>query len=290
MTELILQALYSGVLVGGAYALVALGLALVFGTMKIINLAHGELVLLAAYIAYAAESRLELNPLLAIPLALAVVCVSSALVYLLVERIRQDRELNSLILTYGIGIILTNAILLVWKADIRSTASTWFQEPLILGALYSMNSEALFFCVSLALIGAAGLWLSRSWHGRALRAVAGNREAAKLMGVNPRKIEMVSFILAGILATFAGVAIYSSGVIQPAMGHSLTVKAFIIAVLAGTGSIPGVLLGALLLGIAESLTVTLFSSALQELAGMLLFLLVLFIMPNGLFGVKGRRG
>ncbi|KMN35628.1 branched-chain amino acid ABC transporter [Chromobacterium sp. LK1] len=290
MMELILQALYSGMLVGGAYALVALGLALVFGTMKIINLAHGELVLLAAYIAYAAETRLQLNPLLAIPLALAVVCIGSALVYLLVDRIRQERELNSLILSYGIGIMLTNAILLIWKADVRSSANAWFQQALVLGPLYSMNSEALFFCISLALIGAVWLWLGRSWHGRALRAVAGNREAAKLMGVNPRKTELASFLLSGALATCAGVAIYSSGVIQPAMGHSLTVKAFVITVLAGTGSIPGVLLGALLLGIAESLTVTLFSSALQELAGMLLFLLVLFLMPNGLFGVKGRRG
>jgi branched-chain amino acid transport system permease protein len=110
------------------------------------------------------------------------------------------------------------------------------------------------------------------------------------MGINPQRIEVASFIVAGILATFAGEAIYCSSVIHPALGHYLTIKAFIITVLAGVGSIPGVLLGALLLGVAESLTVTLYSSALQELSGMVLFLVVLFILPNGLFGASRRRG
>lgn len=290
MSELIMQALYSGVLQGGSYALIALGLALVFGTMKVINLAHGELVLLAAYIAYTVESRLGLSPMFAIPLALVLVCISAVLVYFLVSLIRKDRELNSLILTYGIGIILTNAVLLIWSADVRSTSSPWMQDALVFGPFYSMRSEVLFFVVAVVLMGGLWWWLSRSWYGRAVRAVSSNRDAAKLMGINPRSTEIVSFVVAGILASFAGVAIFSYGVIQPAFGHVLTVKAFIITVLAGIGSIPGVMVGALLLGIAEALTVTLASSALQELVGMSLFLLVLFVMPNGLFGAAGRRG
>jgi branched-chain amino acid transport system permease protein len=290
MTELILQALYSGLLQGGSYALIALGLALVFGTMKVINLAHGELVLLAAYVAYAVESGLGLGPVFAIPIALVVVCIAAVSVYFVVSRIKKDREINSLILTYGIGVILTNAILLIWHADVRSTSSTWLQEAFVVGPLYSMRSELLFFGVSIVLMGALWWWLSRSWYGRAVRAVSSNRDAAKLMGIDPGRTELVSFIVAGILAAFAGVALFSYGVIQPAYGGALTVKAFIITVLAGIGSIPGVLLGAVLLGVAEALTVTLASSALQELAGMTLFLLVLFVMPNGLFGAARRRG
>ncbi|MBN9357269.1 branched-chain amino acid ABC transporter permease [Herbaspirillum huttiense] len=290
MNELILQALYSGLLQGGSYALIALGLALVFGAMRVINLAQGELVLLAAYIAYSVESGLGLNPVLAIPIALVVVCLTSAIVYFVVSRIKKDREINSLILTYGIGVILTNGMLLIWKADIRSTSSEWLQEAFVLGPFYSMRSEVLFFGVSLLMMAALWWWLSRSWYGRAVRAVSSNRDAAKLMGINPGYTELVSFIVAGILASFAGVALFSYGVISPAYGGVLTVKAFIITVLAGVGSIPGVLIGAILLGVAEALTVTLASSALQELAGMGLFLLVLFIMPNGLFGVRARRG
>jgi branched-chain amino acid transport system permease protein len=290
MTELILQALYSGLLQGGSYALIALGLALVFGTMKVINLAHGELVLLAAYVAYAVESGLGLGPMFAIPIALVVVCTAAVLVYAVVSRIKQDREINSLILTYGIGVILTNLILLIWHADVRSTSSTWLQEAFVVGPLFSMRSELIFFGVSIVLMFALWWWLSRSWYGRAVRAVSSNRDAAKLMGIDPNKTELVSFIVAGVLAAFAGVALFSYGVIQPAYGGALTVKAFIITVLAGVGSIPGVLLGAVLLGVAEALTVTLASSALQELAGMGLFLLVLFVMPNGLFGAARRRG
>ena len=290
MTELIVQALYSGLLQGGSYALIALGLALVFGTMKVINLAHGELVLLAAYVAYAVESGLGTGPMFAIPIALVIVCIASVAVYLVVSRIAHDREINSLILTYGIGVILTNLILLVWHADVRSTGSTWLQEALVIGPLFSMRSELMFFGVSIVLMGALWWWLARSWYGRAVRAVSSNRDAAKLMGIDPGRTELVSFIVAGVLAAFAGVALFSVGVIQPALGGALTVKAFIITVLAGVGSIPGVLLGAMLLGVAEALTVTLASSALQELAGMTLFLLVLFVMPNGLFGAARRRG
>lgn len=290
MTDLLLQSLWSGLLVGGAYALVALGLALVFGAMKIINLAHGELVLLAAYIAYTFEAKLGINPIFAIPVAIPFVCTAAVAAYFLVSQIRKDRELNSLILTYGIGIILTNAVLLVWSADVRSTSSPWLQDSVSLGPLFSMRSEVLSFVISLVLMIALWWWLSRSWYGRAVRAISSNRDAAKLMGVNPHKTELVTFIVAGLLASVAGVALYSSSTIQPSVGEALTVKAFIITVLAGIGSIPGVLVGAVLLGVVEAMTVTLYNSAVQELSGMVLFLLVLYISPNGLFGAIRRRG
>src|SRR5690554_6467364 len=141
MMELILQSLYSGVLQKKSYALIALGLALVFGRMKVINLAHGELVLLAAYIAYAVESGLNISPIYAIPIALVIVCLCSVAVYGLVKMIWADRELNSLILTYGIGVILTNAILLIWSADVHSTSSSWLQEAIVVGPLFSMRGE-----------------------------------------------------------------------------------------------------------------------------------------------------
>lgn len=290
MTDLILQALFSGVLMGSVYALVALGLALAFGAMRIINLAHGELVLLASYMAYVVESRTGLDPYAAIPLALVVVVGLSYVLFQLVDRIREHRELNSLILTFAVGIILTNAILLVFASDVRSTSSPFLQDALSIGPVYGMNGEIIAFCVSLVLMAALWWWLKKSWYGRAVRAVSSNRNAATLMGINPRRIETVSFLVAGALASFAGIALYTMSVIQPAVGHALTVKAFIVTVLAGVGSIPGVFLGAILLGVTEALTVTLSSSALQELAGMVLFLLVLFFMPNGLFGARARRG
>ncbi|WP_298370112.1 branched-chain amino acid ABC transporter permease [Azospirillum sp.] len=288
MIELTLQALFSGLLAGGYYATVAVGLALVFGAMRVINLAHGELVLLAAYIAYAAESRYGINPVMAIPIALVVVASASAIVYALLSRIEQDREINSLILTFGIGIIMTNSILTIWAADIHSTTNPWFQDSLVIAdTLFAMNAEVVFFVGGLALMAGVYWWLNHSWQGRAVRALTSNRNAAMLMGVNPRQTEILSFMIAALLATFAGVAIYTGKTVFPSLGHVLTVKAFIITVLAGMGSIHGVLIGAIMIGVIESLTVTYLSASLQELAGMLLFLVVLFVSPSGLFG--GRR-
>jgi branched-chain amino acid transport system permease protein len=290
MSDLILQALFSGLLSGSVYALVALGLALTFGAMRIINLAHGELVLISAYCAYLVETRTGLDPYFAIPLALVVVSAVCAALFLMIDRIREQRELNSLILTYGIGIILTNAILLVFASDVRTTSSPSLQDATSIGSVYAMNGELVAFGLSLVLMIALWWWLKKSWYGRAVRAVSSNRAAATLMGISPVRTELVSFLVAGALASFAGVAIYTMSVVQPALGHALTVKAFIVTVLAGVGSIPGVFLAAILLGITEALTVTLASSALQELAGMVLFLLVLFLLPNGLFGARARRG
>ncbi|WP_439499481.1 branched-chain amino acid ABC transporter permease [Bosea sp. (in: a-proteobacteria)] len=290
MSELIQQALFSGLLVGSVYALVALGIALTFGAMKIINLAHGELVLLAAYSAYFIESRTAWNPYAAIPLAFAVTGAVSVIIYLLIDRIREHRELNSLILTFAIGIILTNAILLGFASDVRSTGSPFLQDAISFQNVYAMKGEITAFVVGLVLMAGLWWWLKMSWYGRAVRAVSSNRDASMLMGIDPRRVELAAFVVAGILASIAGIALYTMSVVQPALGPALTIKAFIVTVLAGVGSIPGVFCAALLLGVTEALTVTLASSALQELAGMVLFLLVLFFMPNGLFGARARRG
>jgi branched-chain amino acid transport system permease protein len=290
MSELLLQSVFSGLLVGSVYALIALGIALTFGAMKIINLAHGELVLLAAYSAYLIESRTGLNPYMAIPLAFALTGIVSVVIYFAIGRLREHRELNSLILTFAIGIILTNTLLLVFKSDVRSTGSPFLQDAFSVGSVYAMKGEIAAFGVAFAVMAALWWWLKYSWYGRALRAVSSNRDASMLMGIDPRRVELSAFLVAGVLASFAGIALYTMSVIQPPLGPALTVKAFIVTVLAGVGSIPGVFCAALLLGITEAMTVTLASSALQELAGMVLFLLVLFLMPNGLFGVRARRG
>lgn len=287
MLELTLQAIYTGLLSGGFYALIAAGLALIFGTMKVINLAHGELILLAAYVAYTAETQLGINPLLALPIALLVVVSASLITYYLTNKIKKDRELNSLILTFGLGIILTNGILMTWSADIFSTSEGWFFESVVLAdTLFSMRSEVITSIVSVLSVAGLYWWLNHTWHGRAIRAVSSQRDAAKLMGINPKKAELWSWGIAGLLATVAGLMLFTSQVIHPPLGHGLTIKAFIITVLAGMGSLPGVLVGALLIGLIESLTTTFFQSSLSELASMVVFLLVLIVLPSGLFGQK----
>lgn len=287
MLDLTLQAIYTGLLSGGFYALIASGIALIFGTMKVINLAHGELVLLAAYIAYVVENQLGINPLLALPFAMAVVIASSLATFYLTNQIKKDRELNSLILTFGLGIILTNSILMTWSADIFSTNEGWFFESVVIvDTFYSMRSEVVTSIVSVISVAGLYWWLNHTWHGRAIRAVSSHRDAAKLMGINPKNAELWAWGVAGLLATIAGLMLFTSQVIHPPLGHSLTIKAFIITVLAGMGSIRGLLVAAILIGLIESLTTTYFQSSLSELASMGLFLIVLVVLPSGLFGQK----
>lgn len=290
MLDLALLAVYSGILSGGLYALSSLGLSLVFGTMRIVNLAHGELILLAAYIAFAFEKTLSLPALAALPLSFVVVGSVSMILQLLLGRLNKDREIGSLLLTYGVGIVLTNLILVTRGADVRSTGSDWLSGPAELGVLVSTRGEILSFLASVALTTALWWWLSRSWHGRAVRAASSNPEAAMLMGISPRLVDAMSFAVAAALASVAGLAVYVTSVVQPYLGSALTVKAFIITVLAGVGSVPGVFVAALVLGIAESMTVTFAGSALRELVGLALFLVVLLVSPGGLFGRRARRG
>lgn len=290
MTDLLLQAVFSGVLVGAYYTLIALGLAIVFGAMRIINTVHGDMVLLGGYMAYVAEQKLRINPVLAIPLSAIVVCIAAVIVYWLVDRIREDRELNSLMLTFGLAIIFSNLDLIVFSADIRSSNSAWFQQAVIIGdLLYSSRAQMCMLVGGVVATVLVWLWLSRSRYGIAIRAVSSYREAAMLMGINPRSAELLSFLIAALLATIAGAAVYATSVIQPTLGHDITIKAFVITVLAGIGSVPGIMLASVLIGVAEALTVTFASSALQDLIGFGLFLLVLVFRPTGLFGSSGRH-
>jgi branched-chain amino acid transport system permease protein len=212
-------------------------------------MAHGELVLVAAYMAFVVESNFGPNPYASIPLALIVVAGLSAGVFALIDRIRNHRELNSLILTYAVGIILSNALLVMFGGDVRSTASPALQDAVTLGPVFAMKGEIVAFLISVVLMIALWWWLKTSWYGCAVRAVSSNRAAAVLMGISPRRTELAAFLVAGALASFAGVALFGMNVIQPSFGHVLTVKAFIVTVLAGVGSILGVFLAALLLGI-----------------------------------------
>lgn len=289
--DLLLPAIFTALTIGAVYALIALGLALVFGAMKIINLAHGELVLLAAYIGYMFESQWGYNPYLAIPVAFLVVGLIACLIFILLNRITRQRELNSLIFTYSFGIIITNAILIIARNEPRMSAEMQETvEPLLAIDIFATYSQLIALILAILLMLVLWLWLKNSWYGRAVRAVTSNRNAAKLMGINPVRTELVSFVIGALLATVAGIALYTFQPITPGLGHMLTIKAFIITVLAGIGSIPGVLLGAILLALAQTMTESYFNASFANMVSMLLFLAVLIFLPNGLFGKTQRRG
>jgi branched-chain amino acid transport system permease protein len=284
----IIQSILSGLLEGGNYALFSLGLAFVFGIMQIINMAHGEFLVLGGYVAYWLLVKWGVNPLLALPVAALLAGGTSFLSYrIFIERIRTTVELNTLILTFGIGIFLSNLYLQLWSADIRNISVGWMENPLHLGGIYISWGEIVTFVISLAGVFFLHLFLRRTKTGKAIRITAIDRDAAALSGINVDRVDLLAFSIGGALAGLGGPLLGMLSFVSPITGLHITVKAFILTVLAGVGSIPGLIAAGMILGVGEALTVTFISSSFRELFGFTLFLVILLVRPSGLFGKRG---
>jgi len=281
----VVQSILSGVAEGTNYALYCLGLAFVFGIMRIINLAHGEFVVLGGYIAYWLLVKWGVNPVLAIPLAAGAAGATAFFSYrIFLQRIRTSSELNTLILTFGLGIFLANLYLQLWTADIRSIGVDWMEQPLMFFGIYISVGEIIAIVVSLAAVFGLHFFLTRSKTGMAIRVTAIDRDAAALAGINVERADLLAFSVGGLLAGVAGPLLGMLAHISPGTGVAITVKAFILTVLAGVGSIPGLLVAGIILGVGEAMTVTFVNASYRELFGFVLFLLILVARPSGLFG------
>ncbi len=281
----IVQSVLSGVLEGGNYALYALGLAFVFGIMRIINLAHGELVVLGGYVAYWALRLCGVDPLLSLPVAALVPAGAAFAAHrVLVRRVRAEAGLNTLILTFGVGLFLANLFLQLWSADLRSIDVPWMQGAARFGGVFVGAGEILAFAVSVAGVLGLHLFLARTRAGTAVRATAIDRDAAALAGIDVERIDLLAFTLGGALAGLGGPLLGILSHLNPGAGLGVTVKGFILTVLAGVGSIPGLLAAGIILGVGEAMTVTFVSSSFRELFGFVLFLGILIVRPSGLFG------
>jgi branched-chain amino acid transport system permease protein len=283
----IFQSVLSGLLEGGNYALYSLGLAFVFGIMQIINMAHGEFLVLGGYMAYWLLVKAGLNPLLSLPVAAFLAGGVSFVSYrVFLQRIRTTVELNTLILTFGIGILLSNLYLQLWSADIRNISVGWMENPLGLAGVYISLGEILTFVISFFAVLGLHLFLRKTKMGKAIRITAIDRDAAALAGINVEKVDLLAFSLGGVLAGLGGPLLGMLSFVSPGTGIAITVKAFILTVLAGVGSIPGLIVAGMILGVGEALTVTFVSSSFRELFGFALFLVILLLRPSGLYGQK----
>jgi branched-chain amino acid transport system permease protein len=284
----IIQSILSGLLEGGNYALFSLGLAFVFGIMQIINMAHGEFLVLGGYVAYWVLVKWGINPLLALPLAALLAGGTALLNYrIFIARIRTTVELNTLILTFGIGIFLSNLYLQLWSADIRNISVHWMEDSIQWVGIRISVGELVTFVISLGGVFLLHWFLRRTKMGKAIRITAIDRDAAALSGINVERVDLLAFSIGGMLAGLAGPLLGMLAFVSPGTGTGITVKAFILTVLAGVGSIPGLIGAGMILGVGEALTVTFVSSSFRELFGFALFLIILLIRPSGLFGKRG---
>jgi branched-chain amino acid transport system permease protein len=282
---LLLQILVNGVLLGGLYALMALGLALVWGVLNIVNLAHGAFIMLGAYVSYYLFTLLQVDPFAALPLCmLALFCFGYLLQRHVLNLIVRAPMFNTLLLTFGLDVVLMYLAQIVFSADFRVV------NPSYAGANFSLAGatvplvRALAFAVALVLTLAVWLALAHTRLGRAVRACAQNLVAARLYGVEPRKVYALTFGLGAALAGAAGDLYGVVSQISPYIGDTLTAKSFAISIIGGLENPLGVIVGGLFLGILESLTSLYVGPTYTDVASFGVLVLVLIVRPKGLLG------
>jgi branched-chain amino acid transport system permease protein len=280
------QVVISGILAGALYAMVALGLALIFGVMRVINIAHGPLLMLGAYTTFYLYSALGLNPYLSLAVSMPLLFLVGALLQrTLVFRVADAPELSSLLLTFGISIALVNLAQLAFTSDLRSVE--YLTGSYVVGAFAFSKSRLIAFLFASAITGAAFLFLQRTRLGKAIRATSQSRDVAMVCGVDVQRIHLISFGLASALAAAGGTLIAVMVAIQPDMGQVYTFKSFLVIVLGGAGNYPGALVGGLLLGLVEQIASLFLTTQLSEAVAYVLLVLVLLVRPTGILG--GRQ-
>ena len=287
MTDVVLQQAVNGVTIGLVYALIAIGLTLVFGILDVINFAHGELYMLGAFLTYGLTAGLGLPYF---P-ALALTIVGSAGAGLVAERLTvrplRGRHMFTVVLsTLGLSIFLQNGALFLWGPDPREIALEWGSRPLLLGGVVITYLRLAVLATAIVLIAALTWFIRRTTWGMAMRAVASNRDAAALMGIPVSRAYAITFALGAALAGVAGGLLGAMFTIEPSMGEWAVVKAFCVVIMGGMGNVPGAVLGGVILGVAENLGAGFLpgGSSYKDGIGYAILILVLLCRPHGLFG------
>jgi branched-chain amino acid transport system permease protein len=289
--EALLQHLVNGLVLGGTYALLGIGLTLIFGLMNVVNFAHGEFYTLGAYTAFASLALLGLPFLAAIPVAIVAGIVLGALCERVLLRPLRGESIDSVMLVMiGLWIAMQNAELLGWGGVAKSIAHPFPTAPIVAGPLGIAPLRLFVFVTAIALIVAAQLVIHRTKLGRAMRATFQDADTAALMGVRIRRIHTATFALGSGLAAAAGALLGPIFLVYPSMGDLASLKAFSVVILGGLGNVAGATFGGLLLGVVEELGAGYVSSGYRDAVGFVIIILVLLLRPSGLFARSERVG
>ena len=285
------QQLVLGFMIGGLYGLAAVGLSLIFGVLKVLNVAHGELIMLGGYGAYWLFALLGFDPfaslLLVLPLSLLVGLVLYCALFGFVVRTDEETRIkNSLLIGFGLALALHALAVKLWTADERGITTPYAGSVLIAGHLAIPLVRLASLAVAFALIAALHLLLTRWRWGRAIRATADDWQAALLTGIDVRRAYLLAFALGTGLAGAAGTLVSVGYSISPSIGLEWTLKALIVVVLAGLGSMFGTFVGGLFLGLAEAVSAAVFGGPYREVVGLVIIFAVLVERPQGLFGAR----
>jgi len=285
------QHFLNAIILGGTYALLGIGLTLIFGIMRVVNFTHGELYAFGAYCMYALVMIIHVNFFVALALAMAMgILMGAAIEMLLLNRLRGADIDTTMLVMIGAWIVMQNTEQFIWSGVALSINSPFPANPLVLGPLSVSWNRVYVFIIALALIGATYYLVNRTRLGKAMRATFQDRDTAALMGIRIDRIHTATFALGSGLAAAAGALLGPVFVVTPTMGDLAASKAFAIVILGGLGNITGATLGGFILAFVEELGAGYISSGYRDAMGFLLIILILLMRPTGLFAQKERIG
>lgn len=288
MSTILLQNAVFGVLIGGLYGLGAVGLSVVFGVLRMLNVSHGELIMLGGYVSVWLFTLWGIDPFVSILIAGPVLFIVGAVLYRLLFspliRFPEDQKIkNSILIGFGLGLALQTLAILLWEADDRAVTPAYAGQVLPLGSVVVPLSRLAALVLAFLVLGGLHLFLTRTRAGTAIRATAQDEVGAMLVGIPIGRVFLIAFALGSALAGVAGSLVTVSEAINPTIGLHWTLKALIVVVLGGMGNTFGTFVAGLFLGVAESMSGFLLGNAYREVVGLILFLIVLSVRPQGLF-------
>ncbi len=284
---LALQLLIQGILLGGIYGLIAVGLSLIFGVMGVINFAHGQMMVMGMYVSYWILVIFGLDPYLSLVLVAAAVFLMGYVIQAtVVNRILDFPEAMQVVPLVSLGLILENAALLFWGPDHRSPQTAWSLLSVQMGDVMVDVSRLMAFGLAIIITGLIFWFLKKSDLGKSIRAAADNRTGAVLVGIRVDRINNLSFALGAATTGAAGALLIPLIPVSPHLGHDFTLTAFVVVILGGMGNLAGALVGGLILGVAESMSTLWLPATLKHVVSFSLLILIMLFRPQGLFGGK----
>jgi len=280
-----LQVLINGVLLGGLYACASIGFSVIWGVMNLINLAHGSMIILGAYITYLITSVTGLDPFFTVPISGVVLFILGfAIQKYLINHVIEGSVFMTLILTFGLDMLLVNMNIVLFTADLRSITPSYAGLGWVIGSLKVPYARlgVFFFALFLTLILA--LLMNRTKLGNAIKATSFDRDAAGLVGVNIFQVYAITFGIGAAMAGMAGSLTSVMYPFSPVLGGAFTMKAFVVVVLGGLGSVPGAIIGGLILGITENFASVLLEPGYKDAISFMLLVAILLLRPRGILG------